>query len=260
MLKHIVLAALLSGGAVAAYAQPQQAASPPASATTEDRRKSSMAPSATADARKLIGRNVKNADGDTIGEIKSVYISPDGKVDSVMVGVGGFLGVGEREVRLAWKDLQIADNGEKVIVNMTKDQLKAMAPYNYKDTSWRGKVFSDRGIWTEEQRAARDARATADKPLPSIATARWPTTRARPRRNARRRTTQRGTTTTKSTGDFNAAGDVSANAVIGAKMRNENKDTVGTVRGPLSRRPAAPSRRSWSRSAASSASAPRTSR
>ena len=67
---------------------------------------SKMAPSATADTRKLIGRNIKNADGDTIGEIKSIYINKDGKVDSVMVGVGGFLGVGDREVRIAWSDLQ----------------------------------------------------------------------------------------------------------------------------------------------------------
>ncbi len=152
-----------------------------------------------------------------------------------MVGVGGFLGVGEREVQLAWKELQIADNGEKVTVNMTKDQLKAMAPYSYKDTSWRGKVFSDRGVWTEEQRAARDARADADtaasvnrdramadskttadnKPgvAPPAATTTPSATRAE----------------TESTGDFNAAGDMSANAVIGTKVRNENKDTVGAV-------------------------------
>ena len=64
-----------------------------------------MAGPQAADAKKLIGRDIKNADGDTIGEIKSVYISSGGTVDSVMVGVGGFLGVGEREVQLAWKDL-----------------------------------------------------------------------------------------------------------------------------------------------------------
>jgi hypothetical protein len=153
-----------------------------------------------------------------------------------MVGVGGFLGVGEREVQLAWKDLQIADNGEKVTVNMTKDQLKAMAPYTYKDTSWRGNVFSDRGVWTDEQRAARDARSTADtaasanrdrtmadsKPMattPSTTASGGPATAS----------TTPSTAATESTGDFNAAGDMSANAVIGTKIRNENKDTVGTV-------------------------------
>ena len=82
MLKHIVLAAFLTCGAAAAYAQPQQATSPPPSVTGPAN--TTMAPSATADTRKLIGRNIKNADGDTIGEIKSIYINKDGKVDSVM--------------------------------------------------------------------------------------------------------------------------------------------------------------------------------
>jgi sporulation protein YlmC with PRC-barrel domain len=168
-----------------------------------------------ADARKLIGRNVKNPNNDTIGEIKSVYITPDGKVDSVMVGVGGFLGVGEREVRLAWKDLQVMDNGEKVVVNMTKDQLKAMAPYTYKDTSWRGHVFSDRGLWTDDRRAAADARTTTDN--------------AAAVNRDRAMADNRAAVTTTSTGDFNASGDISANAVIGAKIRNANRDTVGSV-------------------------------
>jgi len=193
-----------------------------------------------ADTKKLIGRNVRNADGDTVGEIKSVFISSEGAVDSVMVGVGGFLGVGEREVQLAWKDLQIADNGEKVTVNMTKDQLKAMAPYSYKDPSWRGNVFSDRGVWTEDQRAARDARATADAAASAnrdramadskpAADDKTPSTRASGPATTSAARTPAATTATESTGDFNAAGDMSANAVIGTKIRNENKDTVGTV-------------------------------
>ncbi len=193
-----------------------------------------MAGPQAADAKKLIGRNVKNTEGDTIGEIKSVYISPDGSVDSVMVGVGGFLGVGEREVQLAWKDLHIADNGEKVTVDMTKDQLKAMAPYSYKDTSWRGKVFTDRGVWTEEQRAAHDARTTADTAASTNRDRAMDSKTMADRKPAVTATSPAATTTTprrrpRSTGDFNVAGDMSANAVIGAKIRNENKDTVGSV-------------------------------
>jgi len=84
-----------------------------------------------ADARKLIGRNIKNAQNETIGEIKSVHLDPNGKVDGVLVGVGGFLGMGEREVLLGWRDLQIDANGEIVRVNMTKDQLKAMPEFKY---------------------------------------------------------------------------------------------------------------------------------
>src|SRR5205814_8568806 len=111
-------------------------------------------------------------------EIESVYINADGRVDSVIVGVGGFLGMGERLVRLAWKDLQISDNGEKVVVNMTKDQLKAMPPYTYRDTKAKGQVFPDP--------YAGDRTATAEG----------------------------STTGTESTGDFNAHGSVSGRAFV----------------------------------------------
>ena len=93
-------------------------------------------------------RNVKNAQDETIGEIESVYVNKDGKIDSVIVGVRGSLGMGERDVKLAWKDLNVTKGGKKVTVNMTKDQLKAMAPYKYSDTKWRGHVFNDSGLYT----------------------------------------------------------------------------------------------------------------
>ena len=221
MLKHIVLAAFLTCGAAAAYAQPQQAASPPASTTID----SKMAPSATADTRKLIGRNIKNADGDTIGEIKSIYINKDGKVDSVMVGVGGFLGVGDREVRIAWSDLKITDNGEKVMVNMTKDELKAKPEYRYKNESWRGQVFTDTGPW-----AARpsDSARTTDAPRPAsdqlAQTTKPPADRATDKPSERP-----NVAATTSTGDFNAAGEMSGSALIGATVRNENREAVGKI-------------------------------
>ena len=205
VLRHALLAAVIGSLAAATGAQAQSPSTAPGHSTVRTADKDMTASPAAADAKKLIGRNVKNNNNDTIGEIESVYLDANGKVDSVIVGVGGFLGVGERYARLHWKDLQISDNGEKVVVNMTKDQLKAMAPYKYKDDAMRGQVFNDRGVWKEDNRAAMDTRTTTTN-------------------------TQTATrTTTESTGDFNAQGDVSANAVIGAKVRNANKDTVGTV-------------------------------
>ena len=221
MLKHIVLAAMLTGGAAAAYAQqPQQAASPPASAID-----SKAAPAATADTRKLIGRNIKNAEGETIGEIKSIYINKDGKVDSVMVGVGGFLGVGDREVRIAWSDLKITDNGEKVMVNMTKDQLKAKPEYRYKDQSWRGQVFTDTGPWTarpsDTARSAETGRPATDQLAQ--------TTKPPAERATDKPTERPNVAATTSTGDFNAAGEMSGSALIGTTVRNEQREAVGKI-------------------------------
>jgi sporulation protein YlmC with PRC-barrel domain len=223
MLKHIVLAAFVTCGAAAAYAQPQQATSPPPSATAPAN--TTMAPAANADTRKLIGRNIKNADGETIGEIKSIYINKDGKVDSVMVGVGGFLGVGDREVRIAWSDLKITDNGEKVMVNMTKDELKAKPEYRYKNDSWRGQVFTDSGPW-----AARpsDAARTTDAPRPASDQLAQ-TTKPPADRSTDKPGDRPNVAATTSTGDFNAAGEMSGSALIGATVRNENREAVGKI-------------------------------
>ena len=187
MIKQLFLAGLLTAGATA-YAQ--QATTPPRAADPQV-----AAMPSGADAKKLIGRNVKNQQDETVGEIESVFIRADGKVDSVIVGVGGFLGVGERHLRVAWKDLRISDNGEKVVIGANKDQLKAMAPYTYRDAKMRGQVFSDAGAYAPA--AARDPNATATAP--------------------------------DSTGDFNANGAISGNALIGARVHNASKETVGSV-------------------------------
>lgn len=207
MVKKLMIAALLSSGAAVAYAQtpPQQASSPPSVTATTPHDST-----ASADTRKLIGRNVKNANNDTIGEIKSIHIGPSGKVDSVMVGVGGFLGVGEREVGLKWSDLMISDNGETVKVNMTKEQLAAMPPYKYKDETWRGQVFTDKGPWTAEPNRT----TAADRTAPAAGM----DTRAPARDQA-----------AAVKGDFNADGNLSGSAIIGASIRNQAKETVGKI-------------------------------
>lgn len=209
VLRHALLAAVI-GSLAAAGAQAQSPSTAPGHSTVRTADRDLTATPAAADANKLIGRSVTNKNNDTIGKIESVYLDANGKVDSVIVGVGGFLGVGERYARLHWKDLKISDNGEKVMLDMTKDQLKAMAPYKYKDQAERGQVFNDRGVYKDDSRAAADARATtADRD--------------------RAMADNHSTANTQSTGDFNAQGDVSANSVIGTKVKNTDKDTVGSV-------------------------------
>ncbi len=203
MFKHVVIAGLLTFGSVAAYAQTQQATKSPRAGDA-----GLVSQPTGADADKLIGRSIKNAQDETIGEVDSVYIDKDGKVDSVIVGVGGFLGLGEREVRLAWKDLKISQGGEKVTVNMTKDQLKAMAPYKYSDTKWRGHVFNDAGIYGPGANHMAATTPPAD-------------------RNGAPH--QMASTSTVSTGDFNANGQMAGSALIGAKVHNTNNDTIGSV-------------------------------
>ena len=102
------------------------------------------------------------------------------------------------------------------MLDMSKDQLKAMAPYKYKDQAERGEVFNDRGVYKDDSRAAADARTTTS-------------TAAADNRDRTMADNRADNTSSTSTGDFNAQGDVSANAVIGTKVKNANKDMVGSV-------------------------------
>lgn len=57
-------------------------------------------------ASKLIGAAVRNDANESIGDINEIILDKDGKVAAVVVGVGGFLGMGEREVALEFKSLR----------------------------------------------------------------------------------------------------------------------------------------------------------
>jgi putative membrane protein len=56
-------------------------------------------------AEALIGRTVENDDGDNLGEINNVIINEKGDVGAVVVGVGGFLGIGEKNVGVPFEAL-----------------------------------------------------------------------------------------------------------------------------------------------------------
>src|SRR5215467_9784649 len=55
---------------------------------------------------KLISLNVYNDQGEKIGAIKDLMFDKSGNVASVVIGVGGFLGMGERDVAVKWADLK----------------------------------------------------------------------------------------------------------------------------------------------------------
>jgi sporulation protein YlmC with PRC-barrel domain len=75
-----------------------------------------------------------------IGEIQDVLLSPDGKVNALIVGVGGFLGMGEKDVAVAFGAVKHTTKDGKVYLTLdtTKDALKA-APglkYDRASTTW----------------------------------------------------------------------------------------------------------------------------
>jgi sporulation protein YlmC with PRC-barrel domain len=77
----------------------------------------------------LIGTDVKDPAGQTIGEIDNVLLDLNGRVESVIVTTGGFMGIGGRDVELRWNDLKTIDAGNEVRVEMTAMQLRQRPEY-----------------------------------------------------------------------------------------------------------------------------------
>lgn len=87
-------------------------------------------------ASKLIGASVYGPDNASIGEINDVIIGADGQFKAAVVGVGGFLGVGEKDVALPFEALAIARKPDsasidKVTVRYSKDELKNAPKFAY---------------------------------------------------------------------------------------------------------------------------------
>ncbi len=85
-------------------------------------------------AKQLLDENVMNGARENIGDINDILIDREGKVAAVIVGVGGFLGMGEKDVALPYDQLTFGkdDNDELVIgTNATKESLE-LAPEHRK--------------------------------------------------------------------------------------------------------------------------------
>ena len=70
------------------------------------------APQASGDqwrASKLIGVNVYNDNNEKLGDISEILLDKSGKVEGVVIGVGGFLGMGEHNIKVDMAKLKFVD-------------------------------------------------------------------------------------------------------------------------------------------------------
>jgi hypothetical protein len=56
----------------------------------------------------MIGHPIYNLTGETLGTIDNVLQAQDGRITAVIVGVGGFLGIGVKDVAIAMAALRVA--------------------------------------------------------------------------------------------------------------------------------------------------------
>lgn len=139
-MKTLITAATLLMISTAAFAQttantPSQAAAPIAAAGDWS-------------ASKMSGVNVYNEANDKIGEVSDVIIDSKGHVRGLVIEAGGFLGIGKHYVLVSMDSLKFANKAgkttagqtsdtkrewfpDRAVLNVTKDQLKAMPEFKY---------------------------------------------------------------------------------------------------------------------------------
>jgi sporulation protein YlmC with PRC-barrel domain len=91
--------ALLTSAAYAQNPSPSASSSSSASISHQGQWRSS----------KLIGVNVYNANNESLGEINELLTDSSGKIQAAVIGVGGFLGMGERSVAIPFEKLKFSN-------------------------------------------------------------------------------------------------------------------------------------------------------
>lgn len=159
---------LLGGLLASVMLVPALAQSNPPAATANSPAASVTAPvSHTGEWRssKLIGLNVYNDQNEKLGDINEILLDRSGKVDGIVIGVGGFLGMGERDIKVDMSKLKFVDEPVRtsatttttttttgaanrpvttttranakwypdhaILSGVTKDQLKSMPQFKY---------------------------------------------------------------------------------------------------------------------------------
>jgi sporulation protein YlmC with PRC-barrel domain len=80
--------------------------------------------------KSLLGKTIYNDAGQSVGKIEDLIISPDRNVSYVIVGAGGFIGLGRHDVAIPVSQIQ-DQAGKLVMPAATKDMIKSMPEFTY---------------------------------------------------------------------------------------------------------------------------------
>lgn len=135
--------AMLATGALAQNTTTDPATPPAAtsttttttSTTTESVQFTSTTGTALMAVSKLTGTDVRNAAGENLGDINDVLVDNTGTPAVAIIGVGGFLGIGEKNVGVPFKALQFTTSNETnarvARLDVTKEALTAAPTFVY---------------------------------------------------------------------------------------------------------------------------------
>ena len=110
-MQKLLAAALLSAAVFSApaYAQTAQPADRAAPAATTAGSHEKMALKGNWRASKLMGLDVYNEANEKLGDVNELILDKNGKVSAVVIGVGGFLGMGEHDIAVSMDKLKFVE-------------------------------------------------------------------------------------------------------------------------------------------------------
>lgn len=128
MKKIAILAVATALSATASYAQTKSTHVAQATAPAQTKNMTQML------ASDVVKSDVYDGQENKIGVIDDVLMARDGSPEQAVIGVGGFLGVGEKDVAIPFSELKIKTRSGKTWFELdrTKDQLKNAAAFDTK--------------------------------------------------------------------------------------------------------------------------------
>ncbi len=84
---------------------------------------------------KIVGVTVYNGAGENIGEVDDLILASDGRIQNAVLGVGGFLGMGEKLVAVPFSDLKMSrdDRGNiHLVLNSSRETLQSAPEFHYR--------------------------------------------------------------------------------------------------------------------------------
>lgn len=89
-----------------------------------------------------VGKPIVNATGQKIGDVNDVLFNRSGKITTVVIGVGGFLGLGEKKVALPFEAITYSeeDGKRQIMVPLTKEALMSAPDFKLTEKTTMDKV------------------------------------------------------------------------------------------------------------------------
>ncbi|MDQ1899273.1 PRC-barrel domain-containing protein [Paracoccus sp. WLY502] len=105
---------------------------------------------------------VNSPDGEAIGEINDVIVDAEaGTMKAAVIGVGGFLGIGEKQIAVPWDQLEINYDAQQITSDLTQEEAEAAPEYVFREQEAAPDAAGGTGMGTDSTMTATpDSSAT----------------------------------------------------------------------------------------------------